>query len=66
MRSLGKLKSEDSEAAENGFHNLISQKMGTTKAEIRYVIRGRVVQSVCLDVVTERMYQIRITLEAFV
>ena len=62
---LGKFKSEGFEADEVGFHNLISQKTGTTNAELRYVIPNRVIQEVSPDFATERMYQIRISGEAF-
>ena len=39
--------------------------MGTTNAELRYVIRNRVVPVVLPDVVTEQMYQIWLYREAF-
>ena len=65
VRGLGNLKSEYFEASEGGFHNLIYQKTGTTKVEIRYVIRNRVVPEVFPDVAMERMHQIRLSGEAF-
>ena len=65
LSGLGKFKSEDFEASEDCFHNLLYQKTGTTKADLRYVICNRVVPAVFLDVVTERMYQIRLSREAF-
>ena len=40
--SLGQIKVEDFEAVEDGFHNLLSHKMGTSKADLRHVIRDRV------------------------
>ena len=52
---LGKLKAEEFEAVDNGFHNPLSQKTGTTKAELRNIICDRVVLTVFLDVATERM-----------
>ena len=66
MIGLGKLKVEYFEAAEDFFHNLLSQKRGKTKADLRYVIRVRVFLEMFPDVATERMYQIRISGEAFV
>ena len=65
MTIIGKFKSEYFEAIEDGFRNLLSQKMGTSKSEIRYVICGRVVPAVFPYVATDRMYQIRISGEAF-
>ena len=65
MRGIGNFKAEDFEAGEDGFHNLLSQKMGTTKAELRYAIRNRFVPEVFPGVATEQMYQIRIYGEAF-
>ena len=56
VSALGKFKVEDFEATDDGFYSLLSQKMGTDKAEIRYVIRDRVVPEVFPDVATERMY----------
>ena len=65
MSGLGKFKAEDFEAAEDEFHNLLSQKRGKNNSELRYVIRDRVVPEVFLDVMKERMYQIRLSGEAF-
>ena len=65
VSGLGKSNEEEFKASNDGFYNLLSQKMGTTKADIRYVIRDRVVMKVLPDVATERMYQIRISGEAF-
>ena len=65
VSGLHKSKTEDFEAAEYGFNNLLSQKMGTTKAELRHIIRNRVVPAVLPDVVTEGMYQIRLSREVF-
>ena len=61
VSGLGKFKVEYVEAADDGFQNLLSQKTVTTKAELRYVIRDRVVLAVIPNVATERMYQIRIS-----
>ena len=66
MIGLGKFKVEYFEAAGDFFHNLLSQKRGKTKADLRYVIRVRVFLEMFPDVATERMYQIRISGEAFV
>ena len=33
--SLGQIKVEDFEAVEDGFHNLLSQKMGTNTVDLR-------------------------------
>ena len=60
-----RFKAEWFEVAEDGFRNLLSQKKGIYKAELRYVIFDRVVPTMFPDVVTERMYQIRLTGEAF-
>ena len=65
VRGLGNFKAEDFEATEDGVHNLLSQKTGTTKAELKHVIWNRVVPEVLPDVTTERMYHIRISWEAF-
>ena len=62
---IGKFKSEYFEAAEDYFHNLISQETGTTKSDIRYIICNRVVPEVFPDVATEPMYQIRFSGEYF-
>ena len=65
VSGLGKSKEEEFIASDDSFYNLLSQKMGTTKADIRYVIRDRVVMKVFPDVAMERMYQIWISGEAF-
>ena len=65
VRGIIKFKAEYFEADECGFHNLLSQKKGTSKAELRYVIRGRVTLAVLPYFVTEQMYQIWLTREAF-
>ena len=36
--SIGKFKSEYFDATEDGFHKLLYMKMGTSKADLRYVI----------------------------
>ena len=56
VSDIGKLKAEYFEAAEDGFHNILYQKMGITKADLRYVIHNRVVLVVVPDVATEQMY----------
>ena len=58
MSGLVKFKAEDFEVDEDYFHKLLSQKTGTTKSELRYVIRDRVVLELFPDVATEQMYQI--------
>ena len=60
IRGLGKSKPEDFEAAEDGFHNLLSQETGTTKAD-----HNKVVLEVFPDVAMERMYQIQLSGDAF-
>ena len=65
VSGLGKFKAEKCETAEDGLHNLLSQKTNTTKSYLRYVICDRVVPAVFPDVATERMYQIRIYREEF-
>ena len=50
--SIGKFKEECFEAAEDFFHNLLSQKTGKSKAKIRYVTHDRVVPEVFPDVST--------------
>ena len=54
--SISKFKAEDFEAADDGFHNLLSHKKGTPKAKLRYIISDRFVPAVFPDVATERMY----------
>ena len=65
MRGIGKFKVEYFDSAEDGFHNLLSQKMGKTKSDLRCVICNRVVTEVFPDVAMERMHQIRLSREAF-
>ena len=65
VRGLGNFKAEEFEATEYGFHNLPSQKTRATNTDLRYVIHDSVVPVVLPDVATGRMYQIRITREAF-
>ena len=65
MRGIGKFKAEYFDSAEDGFHNLLSQKMGKTKSDLRCVICNRVVTEVFPDVAMERMHQIRLSREAF-
>ena len=65
MSGLGEFKTEDFETVKDVFHNLLYQKTGVTKADLRYVIRNRFVLKVFLDVATEKMYQIRISGESF-
>ena len=50
VSGLGKFKADYFDAAEDFLHNLLSQKTGTTKAELRYVIRNKSVLSVLPDV----------------
>ena len=61
MSVLGNSKAEYFDSTEDGFHNLLSHKMGTSKADLRHVIRDRVVPEVFIDVAMEWMYQIRFT-----
>ena len=61
MSGLGKFKVEEFEASKDGSFNLFYQKMGTSKSNLRYVICDRVLMAVFPDVVTEGMYQIRIS-----
>ena len=55
VSGLGKFKVDYFEVSEDGLHNLLSQKMGTTKADLRYIIRNRVVPAVIWVVETERV-----------
>ena len=55
VTGLGKFKVEDFDVAEDGFNNLIYQKTGKTKADLRYIIRDRVVLEFFPNVSTERM-----------
>lgn len=65
MSVIGKFKAEDFETAEDGFRNLLSQKMSTAKAELRYVFHSRFVPEGFPDFITEHMYQIWISVEYF-
>ena len=65
MNCRGKFKSEDFEVDEDSFINLLFQKTGMTKSELRDVICDRVVLEVFPDVANEWMFQIRIFTEAF-
>ena len=65
VSGLGNFKAEEFEAAGDGFHNLLYQKTGMTKADLRYIIYNRVVPEVFPDAATEQMYQIRIYGQAF-
>ena len=56
VSGLGKFKAEDFEAAKDGFNNLLSYKLGTTKADLRYVIRNSIVLEVFPYVAMGRMY----------
>ena len=56
LSGLGNFKAEYFEAADDGLNNLRYQKTCTTKVDLRYVIRNRVVPEVIPDVSIERMY----------
>ena len=56
MSGIGNIKTENFDATEDDFHNPLYQKMGTTKEELRSVIRDRFVPEVFPDVATEQIY----------
>ena len=56
VRYLVKCKYEYFEADKDGFHNLLTQKMGTSKDNLMYAIRDRVFPVVFPDVATEQMF----------
>ena len=65
VSGIGKFKVEEFEANEYGFRKLLSRNNGTYKAELRYLIRDRVVPEVFKDVATKQMHHIRLSGESF-